>query len=96
MKNTYNAHEKAALHVIAELMSELIGGYENQMTDFFPEDDEYKEAYKFLHMGHDNLVEHIHECVMEECDGKARQHLKFAGNEFIDSKISAKLTKWGY
>ena len=93
---TYNAHEKTALHLIAELMSELIGGYENQMLDYLPEDKEYKQAEEFLNMGNDNLVEFIHECLMDECKGKDAQHLKFAGNEFIDSKISAKLTKWGY
>ena len=96
MKNNYNAHEAAALRLISELMSEFIGGYENQMLDFLPEDEEYKEAEKFLTMGHDNLVEFIHECLMDECKGKAREHLKFAGNEFIDTKISQKLTKWGY
>ena len=94
--NEMNAHQREAYRWIKEAMSEIIGGYENQMLDYLEEDEEYKSAEEFLNQGHDGLVGYIYDVVMENTDKGTQKHLRFAGTEFIKAMISKMLTKWGY
>ena len=95
MKTTYNAHEKLAIILVKEAMSSIIGGYENTLLDFEDGDEEYKNAYEFLHSGHEELINAIYLEVMS-CQKGYEKHLRFAGEKFIKDYISKRLTSWGY
>ena len=95
-RSEMNLHERLAFDYVCHAMSELIGGYENALTDY-PEDDEmYKTAKEFLSSGHDNLIDTIYFEVMSYSDKGTARHLRFAGEAFIKERISRRLTKWGY
>ena len=94
--NKMNSHEMQAFIFIKEVMSEYIGGYENQLMNSPEDSEDYKQAERFLNMGHDKLVEVIYSDVIASCDKGMAKHARFAGKEFMTKKISDRLTKWGY
>ena len=97
MKTTeMNAHEKLAYRFVCEVTSEMIGGYENTLLDCDESDEEYKIAYDFLHLGHDELTGELYAEVMARSDKSTTRALRFAGESFIKERISRRLTKWGY
>lgn len=91
-----NEHQKIATKFIAEAMSDLIGGFENQLEDAEDGSEEKKEAEAFLNMGHEALVDRIYFEVMQSADKGTAKHARFAGTEFIKERISKRLEKWGY
>lgn len=91
-----NAHEKLAFRFICESMSDIIGGYENSLIDNEEDSEEYKNAYDFLHSGHEALIDFIYYDVMASADKGTAKHMRFAGEAFIRERISKRLTKWGY
>lgn len=91
-----NAHEKRALRLINNAMSDLIGGYENTMEDFAEGSEEYEAAEQYLTQGHEGLVKSIYDYVMAEASGTSAESIKFVGTDTIEGLISAKLKGWGY
>ena len=91
-----NAHQKVAFELVCYAMSEYIGGLENILMDYSPEDEEYIAAKKDLGIGHDALEDYIYSMVMEDSNKADLKHLRFAGEKFIRERISKRLTKWGY
>ena len=91
-----NAHEKVAFMYVCEVMSELIGGWENTLMDNPEDSEEYKNAYHDLHVGHETLIDWIYSDVMSYSDKGTAKHLRFAGEKFIKERIDRRLTKWGY
>lgn len=96
MTNTKNAFERLAIRFSQAAMSELIGGNENVLLDYLPDDEEYKRAYKYLHSGREALVEDIYRETMITANDKAEKIVRFAGSEFIKNYISDTLKTWGY
>lgn len=96
-RNEMNAHQKAIFDIMTEVCSEYIGGYENTLSDFDEDDEEYVEAKNFLEMGHDKLKDFIYNEVMKECKaGSNASHARFAGKDFLMERIEARLLKWNY
>lgn len=89
-----NMHEKQVKRLIQESVSEWIGGYENTLEDYRPEDQEYKDALEILQ--HDYLFDRIYEDVMKESRGNYASHIRFAGRQFIVDQIEKRLEAEGY
>jgi hypothetical protein len=96
-RSEMNAHQRAIFDIMDELTREYIGGYENTMLDFSEEDEEYQNAYKFLHQGHEQLAQFFYDLVMRHCKaGSNAEHARFAGSAFLKERIEKRLVKWGY
>ncbi len=95
-RSEMNAHQREAFDFIISSMSDYIGGYENTLQDCKKDSEDYKEAYEFLHQGHEALRDLIYDEVMSLSDKGMAKHLRFAGKEFILERISKRLEKWGY
>lgn len=91
-----NAHEKEACRFVINIMSEMIGGNENQMMDYEEGSEEYEEAKAYLQQPRENLIDDLYTRVMMEADYKMEKHIRFAGTEFIKERISRRLARWGY
>ena len=94
MKIEMNKHEKAVDRLIQNAVSEIIGGYENTLSDYAENDEEYKEAKSVLN--HDTLFGMIYDDVMAESENNADSHIRFAGKKFIEERIETRLNKEGY
>lgn len=96
-RSEMNAHQRAIFDIMDELTRELIGGNENTLLDFSEEDEEYQDAYNFLHQGHEQLAQFFYDLVMGHCKaGSNAEHARFAGSAFLKERIEKRLTKWGY
>lgn len=92
-----NAHQKTLYYIMDEVTRDFIGGYENTLLDFSEDEEEYQNAYKFLHQGHEQLAEFFYDLVMRHCKaGSNAEHARFAGSAFLRERIEKRLTKWGY
>ncbi len=92
-----NAHQKALYRIMDELTREFIGGCENSMMDYEKDAEEYKEAERFLKMGHKEMADFFYMMVMSECKaGSNAEHARFAGGDFLKERIEVHLNKWGY
>lgn len=96
-RSEMNVHQKAMFDLMAGIMEEYIGGYENTLLDYSEEDEEYKSAKEFLGMGHDEMKEFFYNEVMGCCkSGTNASHARFAGGDFLRERIERRLVKWGY
>lgn len=96
-RSEMNAHQRAIFDIMDELTKEYIGGNENTLLDFSEDEEEYQDAYEFLHQGHDQLAEFFYDMVMASCKaGSNAEHARFAGSAFLKERIEKRLTKWGY
>lgn len=89
-----NAHERVVDMLIQEAVSQFIGGYENTLTDFAEDTEEYKQAQRILN--HDTLLDIIYKDVMVNSKGNYASHIRFAGKKFITDRIETRLKKEGY
>lgn len=94
VKIEMNNHEKQVNTLISRAVSEIIGGYENTLLDYMEEDEEYKKAQDILN--HDTLFDMIYDYVMNESASNYASHIRFAGKQFIEDRIEARLKKEGY
>lgn len=94
VKIEMNSHEKQVDLLIQEAVSEYIGAYENTLSDFPEDSEEYKEAKELLN--HDTLFEIIYDQVMKESASNYASHIRFAGKAFIEDRIEKRLKKEGY
>lgn len=89
-----NAHQKALYYIMDEVTRDFIGGYENQLLDFSEDEEEYQNAYNFLHQGHENLANFFYDLVMRHCKaGSNAEHARFAGSQFLRDRIEVRLNK---
>lgn len=97
-----NAHQKLAFMYVKNELTEVIGGYENDIQDNAPESEAYMNAQSFLSKPHDELVNQFYTWVMASIEADAKKgivsakHAKFAGADFIKERIDRRLKKWGY
>lgn len=92
-----NAHQIEASLIIQDIISDMIGGYENTKSDFEEGSEEWKEADKFLSIKHDDMIELLYEMVIKESQYRGKsKHINFAGTDWIKSRLSKKLIYWGY
>ena len=90
-----NAHEKQVERLITEAVSEIIGGFENQLYDSEEGSEEWLAAKAVLN--HDTLFGMIYDNVMYYSSNKRHaSHIRFAGKAFIEERIERRLTKEGY
>lgn len=90
-----NAHEKQVERLIQEAVSEIIGGFENQLADNDEGTEEWQDAKNAL--THDNLFDMMYEHVMYYSSNKRHaSHIRFAGKAFIEERIERRLKKEGY
>ena len=89
-----DTREKAIDRIIKRSVSEWIGGYENTLQDYMPEDEEYKYAKEILN--HDTLFENIYQELIEYTKNNRDSHIRFAGKEFMEERIEHWLKKSGY
>lgn len=77
-----------------EIANEWIGGLENQMDDSCPGEEDYESAKHDLELGHEAWVA----AIVGEVKAKreAHEHLKFAGNKFLEDYVDKMLAKMGY
>lgn len=85
---------EALTKIVEEIMSEMIGGYENQRTDSPEGSEDYAEAVEFLTQEHEAIVEQIFN--ESRTRREAQEHLKFAGNDTLHGIVESKVTAWGY
>ena len=90
-----NNRQQIASRLAWEVCGDIVGGLENTLLDFDPEEKEYKNAEKML-KDHDSLVEMIYDDVMMDTDKSHLKHLRFVGKAFIIERIDRRLKKWGY
>ena len=96
-RSEMNVHQKAMFDLMAEIMEEYIGGYENVLLDYSEEEEEYERAKAFLGMGHDKMKEFFYNEVMLACkSGTYASHARFAGGDFLRERIERRMVKWGY
>lgn len=96
-RSEMNAHQRAIFDIMDEITRDYIGGYENTLLDFSEDEEEYQNAYKFLHQGHEQLAQFFYDLVMRHCKvGSNAEHARFAGSAFLKERIEVRLTKWGY
>ena len=97
-----NAHQKLAFMYVKNELTEVIGGYENDIQDNSPDSEAYRNAQAFLSKPHDELVNQFYTWVMASIEADAKKgivsakHAKFAGADFIKERIDRRLKKWGY
>lgn len=98
MKTTeMNTHQKAAFNIVKEIMSDLIGGAENNLLDCEESSQEYQQAENYLKQSTEELVETIYTDVIDIAELRGgSKHIKFAGTDFIKERITRRLKKWGY
>ena len=89
-----NMHEKMVSRLIQYAVSELIGGRENTLLDYPEDSEEYQTAKACLN--HDELFAEIYDYVMMESKGNYASHIRFAGKQFIEDRIDARLVNEGY
>lgn len=92
-----NSHQRKMYFLMDEIMCEIIGGLENNMEDYSPDTEQYKEAEAFLTQGHAELAAYFYDEVMNRCRaGGYSSHARFAGGDFLKARIEARLKKWDY
>ncbi|HHT97155.1 MAG TPA: hypothetical protein GXZ90_04590 [Clostridiales bacterium] len=92
-----NSHQLKANKLILEVISDMIGGYENQMTDSEEGSEDWLTADEFLKTERNQMIELLYEIIITEAQYKGNdKHINFAGIKFIKTNISNKLTEWGY
>lgn len=90
-----SAHEKQVERLITEAVSEIIGGFENQLYDSEEGSEEWLAARAVLN--HDTLFGMIYDNVMYYSSNKRHaSHIRFAGKAFIEERIERRLAKEGY
>lgn len=96
-RSEMNAHQRKIFDIMDELTRDIIGGNENMLLDFSEDEEEYQNAYNFLHQGHENLANFFYDLVMGHCKaGSNAEHARFAGSQFLRDRIEVRLNKWGY
>lgn len=88
--------EREAFEEAKNIMNEYIGGFENQMMDYRPEDEEYQSAKEMLSYTHEEFVEMFTGWTMQELTRKFKKEAKFVGNKKVAEYISNKLYTYGY
>lgn len=97
MKTKMNAHQSQAYRLMDEIVCDVIGGYENTMSDYEEGSEEYVEAQEFLDTPHDELKSIIYDLIINTAETQGySKHIKFAGKDFILDLIEKRLLKWGY
>ena len=94
-----NAHQRSAVALIKQVMTEEIAANELILVDYAPESAEYKEAQEFLGQGLEALTQYLYSTVMFWAQTRtmgSATHLRFAGQKFICDRIRARLVSWGY
>ena len=94
VKIEMNKHERQTDLLIQNAVSEIIGGFENLLEDSEEGSDDWTEAKETLN--HDELFKMIYNDVMSESRSNYASHIRFAGKEFIEDRIEARLKKEGY
>lgn len=90
-----NSRQKLVTRITLERCGWVVGGLENVLQDFLPEDEEYKLAREQL-ADHDGLVDEIYWEVIGCSDRGYMKHIRFVGKAFIIERIENRLRKWGY
>lgn len=92
-----NAHQIEADKLVQEVMSDMLGGYENQMSDSEEGSDDWITANEFLQTERMQMIELLYEMVIAEAQYMGTsKHINFAGTAFIKKRIDKKLVDWGY
>lgn len=89
-------HERVAYKLMKREYNDYIGGLENTLLDYDPDEGEYIAAKSDLADG-EALLETVYNFTMHEAEYlKFAKHIKFAGTEFIKNEIRKLLIKDGY
>lgn len=84
-----DSREEYIDHIVYESACDIIGGFENAVMDGD------KEVEKIL-ADYDVLFAIIYDDVMRETQGRHSSYIRFAGKEFIKSRIEKRMKKFGY
>lgn len=89
-------HERVAYKLMKREYNDFIGGLENTLFDYDPDEIEYVAARNNLANG-EALLETVYIFTMRKAnDLKFAKHIKFAGAKFIKNEIRKLLIKDGY
>lgn len=89
-------HEKVAYKLMKREYNDFIGGLENTLFDYGPDEEEYLAA-KYALANAEALLETVYVFTMRKADDlKFAKHIKFAGTNFIKNEIRKLLVKDGY
>lgn len=94
-RSEMNVNQRLLFDTMCYVMSDIIGGCENNLLDYSEDEEEYIEAKKYLSQSHDELKEDIYQMTISEFN-KDNQNAKFAGKKFLLERIEKRLVKWGY
>lgn len=102
-----NAREQKAIKNIRHAANFLLGGLENTLYDFSPEDEEYKEAKERLN-DHEGLVNELYNMATSEIHlpgyvcfnpatvQKELREINFCGTAWLLERCEERITKEGY
>lgn len=102
-----NARQRKAFINIAHAANWILGGLENNLEDYSPEDEEYKEAKALLN-DHNKLVELLYKSATTQIYGegsvcfnkatveKELRDINFCGKEWLMERCEKRITKEGY
>ena len=102
-----NARQKKAFYNIKHAANDLLGGLENTMLDYAPDEEEYKSA-KALLDDHEQLVKDLYNAATTAIYGegfccfnpatvqKELRDINFCGNEWLMERCEKRITKEGY
>lgn len=104
--NECNAHQKKAYANIYHACNWLVGGLENVLLDYRPEDPEYKSAQAKL-ADHEGLVNTLYDMATTEiyADGACYfggntssflRDIRFCGKEWLMERCDKRIKKCGY
>lgn len=97
IKTKLNLHQLEAKRLIQNVMSDMVGGYENQRTDYEEGSEDWNTANDFLNTERIEMVNLLYDMVIEESqDIGNSKHINFAGTKFIKETIDKELDDWGY
>lgn len=89
-------HEKVAHKFIVRNYNELVGGCENTMMDYSPEDEEYINAKKQLN-DTDDIIETVYKWTINDLESNHfTKAAKFAGTQFMKDSIRKLLIRDGF
>lgn len=89
-------HERVAYKLMKREYNDYIGGLENTLLDYGPDEEEYIAAKSDL-ANAEALLETVYLFTIRKADElKFAKHIKFAGMKFIKNEIRQLLIKDGY
>lgn len=96
MNTALNEHQGLALKLMRREYNDCIGGLENTLMDYSPDEEEYIKAYKDLH-NQEYLLNTIYKWTVQEADYRGyAKHIRFAGTDWLKDQIKARLIKDRY